>query len=162
MDSIYELPIVDMRGDVENLKKYQGQVMLVVNVASRCGFTPQYKQLETWYRQYQAKGLVVLGFPCNQFANQEPEENAKIKAFAESCFAVTFPIFAKVDVNGENQAPLYAFLQRNLKSWSFPKRVPWNFTKYLINRRGEVCYRFHPLIPSWWVERRIQSLLGKK
>ena len=136
--------------------------MLIVNVASRCGFTPQYKQLESWYRQYQSQGFVVLGFPCNQFAGQEPENNQKIKAFAQSCFAVTFPLFAKIDVNGEHKAPIYAFLQKNLKETCFLKRIPWNFTKYLVSRNGEVCARFWPIAPRWWVEKHIQKMLKKE
>lgn len=159
MKCIYDIPVVDINGQTIDLKPHHDKVVLVVNVASRCGFTRQYPQLETWYRKYQAQGFVVLGFPCNQFANQEPEENSKIKQFAQSCFSVTFPMFAKVDVNGQHQAPIYAYLQQHLLKWCFPKRVPWNFTKYLINRKGEVCHRFSPIVPSWWIEKRIQSLL---
>jgi glutathione peroxidase len=161
MQSIYDIPIQDLEGNTTNLNAYRGQVMMIVNVASRCGFTPQYKQLELWYRQYQSQGFVVLGFPCNQFAGQEPENNQKIKAFAQSCFAVTFPLFAKIDVNGEHKAPIYVFLQAHLKNCFF-KRIPWNFTKYLVNRKGEVCARFWPIAPRWWVEKRIQDVLKKE
>jgi glutathione peroxidase len=162
MQTIYDIPTQDIKGNTTNLDAYRGQVMLIVNVASRCGFTSQYKQLEKWYRQYQRHGFVVLGFPCNQFAGQEPEENANIYKFAQSCFAVTFPLFAKVDVNGEHKAPIYRFLQKNFKEKCFLKRIPWNFTKFLVNRQGEVCARFWPIAPRWWVEKCIQRMLEKE
>ena len=159
-ESIYNVPIENMNGKLSTLTDYHGQVLLIVNVASRCGFTSQYHQLETWYRKYKESGFIVLGFPCNQFAQQEPEDNLKIKEFAKGCFAVTFPLFAKINVNGVHQAPIYRYLKQYLKSWCIWKNVPWNFTKYLVNRKGEVCYRFWPIVPAWWVEKRIQKLLN--
>jgi glutathione peroxidase len=161
-ESIYKVPIETMHGELTTLIDYHGQVMLIVNVASRCGFTSQYHQLESWYRKYKESGFIVLGFPCNQFAQQEPDDNSKIKEFAKACFAVTFPLFAKVNVNGINQAPIYRYLKQYSKSWYIWKNIPWNFTKYLINRKGEVCYRFWPIVPRWWVEKRIHKLLNQE
>jgi glutathione peroxidase len=156
---IYDISVVDAKGNSQTLNDYRDKVMLVVNVASRCGFTRQYATLERWYRQYQAKGLEILAFPCNQFAGQEPEDNAKIQEFAKSCFATTFPIFAKVEVNGSQQAPIYQYLQTHLEKKLFFKNIPWNFTKYLVNRKGQVVYRFWPIVPKWYVEKKIQQLL---
>jgi glutathione peroxidase len=159
--TIYDIPIMTIQNNVTHLNAYKGQVMLIVNVASRCGFTQQYYQLEHWYQKFKKDGFVVLGFPCNQFANQEPEDSETISAFAESCFRVTFPLYAKVDVNGKNKAAIYSFLQKNLKQWCIWKSIPWNFTKFLINKHGEVCYRFWPITPRWWVEKRILELLNR-
>ena len=101
----------------------------------------------------------MLAFPCNQFAKQEPGSNEQIQSFAKSCFATTFPIFAKVDVNGKHQAPLYQYLQKHLKQKLWFKNIPWNFTKYLVNRNGEVLYRFWPIMPAWYVEKKILMML---
>ena len=157
--TIYDIEVQNALGHLHNLEAYQGKVLLIVNVASRCGFTKQYATLEQWYRKYQAKGLEVLAFPCNQFAKQEPDSNEQIQSFAKSCFATTFPIFAKVEVNGQHQAPLYQYLQTHLKQKLWWKNIPWNFTKYLVNQKGEVLYRFWPIVPSWYLEKKIQQLL---
>lgn len=155
---IYSIMVLDAQGHSKTLADYQNKVLLIVNVASRCGFTKQYAVLEKWYRKYQIQGLEILAFPCNQFASQEPEDNLKIQEFAKSCFATTFPIFAKIDVNGKDQAPIYRYLQNHLQKKVFFKKIPWNFTKYLVNQKGEVLSRFWPITPAWYIEKKIQAL----
>lgn len=154
-NSIYQVKVQNARGDLQDLRAYQGKVLLIVNVASRCGFTRQYATLEKWYRQYQAKGLEILAFPCNQFAQQEPDGNEEIQRFAQSCFSTSFPVFAKIAVNGAYQAPIYQYLQKHLKQKVMFKNIPWNFTKYLVSQNGDVLYRFWPIIPSWYIKKRI-------
>lgn len=129
--------------DVE-LSKYDGKVVLVVNVASECGLTPQYKDLQAIYDQYKDQGLVVLGFPCNQFGSQEPGTEAEIKQFCTENYGVTFDMFSKVDVNGEKAAPLYKYLTALETKPKGAGKVSWNFEKFLLNRKGEVVARFEP------------------
>jgi glutathione peroxidase len=133
-----------IEGKESSLKEYAGKVILVVNVASQCGNTPQYAGLEKLYRQYGQQGLVILGFPCNDFGAQEPGTNAEIKAFCTSTYEVTFPILDKIQVKGPDQAPLYAALSG--PEAKFPGDVKWNFGKFLIGRNGEVIARFEPSI----------------
>lgn len=158
----YSVQIESSNGQSLDFKTYAGQVLLIVNVASRCGFTSQYAQLQTWYQTYQPQGFTILAFPCNQFAAQEPESIDKIQAFAQSCFATSFPIFAKVDVKGPHQAPIYRHLQKHLKKTIFFKNIPWNFTKYLVDRHGQVRYRFWPVVPAWYIEKKIKMLLSEQ
>lgn len=141
---LYQIPIQTIQGKEITLKPYRGKILLIVNVASRCGFTSQYRELQQLYEDYQAKGLTVLGFPCNQFLDQEPADNQDIQAFASSCFRVTFPLFAKLNVRKPNQAPLYAYLAKHIqkKPWIF---VPWNFTKILVDQEGRVLKRYLPM-----------------
>ena len=139
-DSIYSVPLKDIDGKDASLKPYQGKVMLVVNVASKCGFTPQYTALEAIYKKYEPQGLVVCGFPCNQFGGQEPGTDAEIKEFCSSKFSVTFPMFDKLEVNGANRHPLYVLLAGATSP--FPGNIKWNFTKFLIGRDGTVLKRF--------------------
>lgn len=143
MNPIFDIPIQTMQGDITTLKPYAGKYIIIVNVASRCGFTSQYKALEALYREYQTRDIVILGFPCNQFGQQESGSNHEIKQFAESCFLVTFPLFAKIDVKGKNQAPLYRYIQQHIvkKPWFF---LPWNFTKIVIDPEGNVLRQFYP------------------
>ena len=141
MSGLYDVPVLAMDGQQTTLKPYQGRVLLIVNVASRCGFTPQYADLESLYREYEPSGLTVLGFPCDQFLHQEPGGNAQIKAFAESCFRVTFPLFAKIEVNGARRAPLYDYLATHIEKKPL-KFIPWNFTKVLVNAEGRVLRRY--------------------
>src|SRR6266852_2896027 len=138
--SIHDTPVKDIDGKDVSLKPYRGKVLLIVNVASRCGFTPQYKELEAVYEKYKDKGLVVLGFPCNQFGGQEPGTNEEIKQFCASKFNVTFPLFDKIDVNGPNRHPLYASLAG--KDSPYPGDIKWNFSKFLISRDGKIVKRF--------------------
>lgn len=144
--SIYDVPVDTMDGGRTNLKAYEGKVMLLVNVASRCGFTSQYKELEAMHQEYREEGLAILGFPCNQFAQQEPGTDAEIKEFAESCYRVSFPLFAKIDVKGKNQAPLYAFIKKHIKRRPF-KFIPWNFSKILVDPKGNVLKQYLPITP---------------
>ena len=140
---IHRIPLVDIQGNETSLKKYQGKVLLIVNVASKCGFTGQYEGLEALHRKYMTKGLVVLGFPCNQFLGQEPGSNEEIAQFCRSKYDVSFPMFAKLDVKGDNQHPLFAYLTG--KASPKPGKVSWNFNKFLIGRNGKLVERFGSL-----------------
>ena len=139
-DSIYDIPLKDIDGKDTSLKQYQGQVMLVVNVASKCGFTPQYTALEALQKKYGFQGLVVCGFPCNQFLHQEPGTAAEIKEFCTSKYSVTFPLFDKLEVNGDHRHPLYTMLAGT--NSPFAGNIKWNFTKFLIGRDGKILNRF--------------------
>jgi glutathione peroxidase len=139
-DSIYDVPLKDIDGKDTSLKPYQGKVMLIVNVASKCGYTPQYKDLEAVYQKYKDQGLVVLGMPCNQFGSQEPGTNEEIKQFCSSKYNVTFPMFDKLEVNGANRHPLYTKLAGNDSPAAGD--IKWNFTKFLVGRDGKVVKRF--------------------
>ena len=137
---LHDLAVQDIDGKAGTLAPFKGRVLLIVNVASECGYTPQYQGLEALHGKYHAKGLSVLGFPCNQFGAQEPGTNAEIKKFCSMTFHVTFPLFAKIDVNGANRHPLYATLAG--KGAPFPGNVKWNFEKFLVGRDGTVLARF--------------------
>jgi glutathione peroxidase len=139
-DSIYSISLNDIDGQPTSLKAYEGKVLLIVNVASKCGYTPQYTGLEALQEKYKAKGFTVLGFPCNQFGSQEPGTNKEIKQFCSSQYQVTFPLFDKIDVNGPKRHPLYALLAGN--GSPFPGDIKWNFTKFLIGRDGKILKRF--------------------
>lgn len=140
--SLYEIPLKDIDGKGTSLKEYKGKVILIVNVASKCGLTPQYKALEALHQKYQEQGLVVSGFPCNDFAGQEPGTNEEIKTFCSVNYKVSFPLFDKLHVKGPEQHPLYAALTG--KSSPFPGDVKWNFGKFLISRDGKIIQRFEP------------------
>ncbi len=161
-ESIYDIPLKDIDGKDTSLKPYQGKVLLIVNVASKCGFTPQYKALEALYLKYKDQGLVVLGFPCNQFAHQEPGTDAEIKEFCTSKYDVTFPMFDKLEVNGNNRHPLYVLLAG--KESPFPGNIGWNFTKFLVGRDGKILKRFNsPVKPdSAEVTQAIETALAAK
>jgi len=161
-DSIYNVPLKDIDGNSTSLKPYQGKVLLIVNVASKCGFTPQYAALEAVYKKYQDQGLVVLGFPCNQFAHQEPGTDLEIKQFCTSKFDVTFPMFDKIDVNGANRNPLYVLLAG--EGSPFPGDIGWNFTKFVVGRDGKIVNRFpSPVKPnSPEVTHAIEAALAAK
>jgi len=145
--SVYDFSALSVDGREVPLKQYKGNVLLIVNTASQCGFTPQYAGLETLYAQYKDRGLVVLGFPCNQFGAQEPGTEAEIAQFCELNYGVSFPMFAKIDVNGPRAHPLYQFLKSE-KSGIFGvigfEAIKWNFTKFLVDRSGDVVARFAP------------------
>ena len=146
-ESVYDFaaPLLDRR--VMSLGEFKGRVLLIVNTASRCGFTPQYAGLESLYRTYKDRGLVVLGFPCNQFGAQEPGDAGEIRAFCEHNYEVSFPMFAKIDVNGENAHPLYQYLKSRkpgLLGHSGGGAIKWNFTKFLVDRGGQVVARYAP------------------
>ncbi len=161
-ESIYDIPLKDIDGNSTSLKPYQGKVLLIVNVASKCGFTPQYTALEAVYKKYKDQGLVVLGFPCNQFAHQEPGTDLEIKQFCTSKFDVTFPMFDKIEVNGPNRHPLYVLLAG--QDSPFPGNIGWNFTKFVIGRDGKILNRFaSPVKPdSPEVTHAIETALAAK
>jgi glutathione peroxidase len=161
-ESIYDLPLKDIDGKDTSLKPYQGKVMLIVNVASKCGFTPQYTALEALHQKYKDRGLVVLGFPCNQFGGQEPGTDAEIKQFCSSKYNVTFPMFDKIEVNGANRHPLYVMLAG--KESPFAGDIGWNFTKFLIGRDGKILNRYGSKVKpdSEEVTKAIEAALAAK
>ena len=141
-ESLYDLPLKDIDGKETSLKPFKGEVMLIVNVASKCGNTPQYAALEKDYEKYKDQGFVVLGFPCNQFHEQEPGSNAQIKEFCTETYGVVFPMFDKLNVNGAERSPLYTQLAG--PDAAFPGDIKWNFTKFLVGRDGNILARFEP------------------
>lgn len=157
MTSLYEIPVIAIDGNETTLTPYMGRVLLIVNVASRCGFTPQYAELETLYRDYEQRGLTVLGFPCDQFLHQEPGSNEEIKAFADSCFRVTFPMYAKIDVNGAHRSPLYAYLAKHIEKKPL-KLIPWNFSKILVDANGRVLRRYLPTTSFKTIKKDLEKL----
>lgn len=144
MASIYDFSAKDIDGNEQKLDAYRGKTLLIVNVASKCGFTPQYEGLEALYRTFKGQGLVVLGFPCDQFGHQEPGDEAEIKNFCSLNYDVTFPMFAKIDVNGSNAHPLYRYLKHEAKGLLGSEAIKWNFTKFLVDRDGKVVKRYAP------------------
>jgi len=142
--ALYTIPVTTISGESTTLESYRGHVLLVVNVASRCGFTPQYAGLEELYRRYRDRGLVVLGFPCDQFGHQEPGTEHEIRQFCSLAYDVTFPMFAKVDVNGPNEHPVYTALKSQATGVLGTTAVKWNFTKFLVARDGTVLKRYAP------------------
>jgi glutathione peroxidase len=160
--SLYDIPLKDIDGKSTSLKEYKGKVLLIVNVASKCGYTPQYSALESIYKKYQDKGFVVLGFPCNDFGQQEPGSTEQIKAFCASRYEVTFPMFEKLHVKGDTQHPLYAALSG--KDAPFPGDVKWNFGKFLVSRDGKIIQRFESKVKpdSDVVTSSIEAALAAK
>lgn len=161
MNSIYEIPVQKIDGTVSDLSSYHGQVLLIVNVASQCGFTPQYHGLQNLYRKYKDQGFAILGFPCNQFGNQEPDSNIEIRKFCELHYHVTFPMFSKINVNGENAHPLFQYLKSRARGVLGSLSVKWNFTKFLVDRSGNVRMRFAPATPPESLEGETEKLLSE-
>lgn len=143
-----------------NMRQFKGKVVLIVNTASKCGFTPQYEGLETLYKKYESKGLVILGFPCNQFLSQEPGNEAEIAKFCSNKYNVTFQMFGKIDVNGDNTHPLYKYLKTSL-SGTMGNDIKWNFTKFLIDRNGKPVKRFAPTVKPEEITGDIEKLLAE-
>ena len=141
---LYDIPVTTIDGETITLDRYRGKALLIVNVASRCGFTPQYEGLEALYRKHKDKGFVVLGFPCNQFGRQEPGSEAEIRSFCDEHYSVTFPLFAKIDVNGPNAHPLYRYLKSAKKGLLGRETIAWNFTKFLVGRNGRSAAAIRP------------------
>ena len=158
MASIYDFNATSLTGEDTPLKRFEGKVLLIVNTASACGFTPQYKGLEVLQQKYAARGFSVLGFPCNQFGRQEPGSAAEIGQFCSSNYAVSFPMFDKIDVNGDNAYPLYQYL-RGEKSGLLGSSIKWNFTKFLIDRSGKVVGRYAPTTTPEQLTKDIEALL---
>lgn len=157
--SIYDIKVKDIDGAEFTLEKYKSKVMLIVNVASKCGFTGQYEGLEKLHENYSDKGLAVLGFPCNQFLAQEPGTEDEIKEFCSLTFGVKFDMFSKIDVNGENTHELYKYLKSNSKGFMGTDIIKWNFTKFLVNRDGKVIKRYAPSTTPQQIEQDIVELL---
>jgi glutathione peroxidase len=157
--SVYEFSAKDIAGQEQSLKTYQDKVLVIVNVASKCGFTPQYKGLEELYEKYKDRGLEVLGFPCNQFGSQEPGDEKEIASFCELNFGVKFPLFSKVDVNGKNEHPLYGYLKETKPGILGTEGIKWNFTKFLVDRKGQVVERFAPNAEPKDLSGAIEKLL---
>ena len=158
MSMIYNFNVVDINGNEVSLSQYKGKVLLVVNTASNCGFTPQYEELEALYRDLASKGLVVLGFPCNQFGKQEPGDDKQVQEFCELNFGVSFPMFSKVEVNGENSSPLYQYLKKQAPGVLGTKTIKWNFTKFLVDSKGQVIGRFAPNVSPLKLKNNIGQL----
>ena len=158
MSSIYDFTAKSLQGEDVSLKRFAGQVLLIVNTASACGFTPQYKGLEKLQQAYGPRGFSVLGFPCNQFGRQEPGNAAQIQQFCTSNYAVSFPMFDKIDVNGDHAHPLYQYL-KGAKSGLLGPSIKWNFTKFLIDRSGKVVARHAPTTTPEALTREIEALL---
>lgn len=181
MMSIYDFTVKDIRGNDVHLKSYQGKVLLIVNTATKCGLTPQFEGLETIYRNFKGQPFEILSFPSNQFLNQAPENNQEIEKFCQLQYHVTFPTFAKIEVNGEGTHPLYEFLReqqpddieneqtkglkeilKKLKQ-EFPgNSIQWNFTKFLVNKQGEVVKRYSPTISPEEIKEDIEDLLNEE
>lgn len=183
--SFYKFTMNDLDGKPVSMSDYKGKVVLIVNVASRCGLTPQYEGLVSLYKKYQSQGLVVLGFPCNQFLGQEPGTSEEIRGFCSATYGVDFPIFEKIEVNGPNAAPLYKWLKKKATFKGYPAQhadfaamldqihqktqsgydkgdeIRWNFGKFLIDRKGKVVARFEPMVTPEEIESQIQALLQK-
>ena len=157
--SVYDYSAPRLDGAAQSLQAFRGRVLLIVNTASQCGFTPQYAGLEALYRAHHARGFEILGFPCNQFGAQEPGGSDEIAAFCERNYGVSFPMFAKVDVNGPAAHPLYRFLTRSKPGLFGLKRIKWNFTKFLIDRSGKVVARFAPSTKPQDLAPKVEELL---
>lgn len=157
--SIYDFEVTTIEGQKITLAEYKGKVLLIVNVASKCGLAYQYEGLETLYKKYKDKGLVILGFPCNQFSDQEPGSNEQIKSFCSLTYGVSFPMFAKINVNGENTHPLYVYLKKEQTGILGSEGIKWNFTKFLVDKNGVVVDRFASATKPEDIEKDILGLL---
>lgn len=158
--SLYEYQVETIAGEQHSLEQYRGQVLLIVNTASKCGFTPQYDGLQKLYEQFKDQGLTILGFPCDQFMHQEPGDEAEIAEFCRLNYGVTFPMFAKIEVNGAGQHPLYGHLTAAAPGLLGSKAIKWNFTKFLVDRQGVVTQRFAPNTEPADIAPAIEALLG--
>jgi glutathione peroxidase len=156
--SIYDIRVTNAAGEEKSLEDYRGKVLLIVNVASKCGFTPQYKGLQDLYEKFKDQGLEILGFPCNQFLGQEPGSNEEIQDFCQVNYGVSFPVFAKIDVNGSDAHPLYKHLTKEA-SGILGGAIKWNFTKFLVDRDGKVVKRFAPNTEPEKMTDKIEELL---
>jgi glutathione peroxidase len=160
MATIYDFSARDIDGKERSLADYREKTLLVVNVASRCGFTPQYKGLEQLQRQFAAQGLTVLGFPCDQFGHQEPGDEAEIRQFCSTTYDVSFPMFGKVEVNGADAHPLYKWLKHEARGVLGTEGIKWNFTKFLVDRDGRVVRRYGPADTPEKIARDLPAVLG--
>ncbi len=156
--NIYDFSVKDAKGNMVDLSEYRGKVLLIVNTATGCGFTPQYEGLQDLYEKYKEKGFEILDFPCNQFAGQAPGTEEEIVDFCQSRYGVTFRQFAKIEVNGKNEAPLYTFLKKQ-KGGLFGDNIKWNFTKFLVDKDGNIIERFAPTVKPEKLDEKINNLL---
>jgi len=159
MSTVYDFEAKTIDGGAQKLDSYKGKVLLIVNVASKCGFTPQYKGLETLWRKYQDKGLVILGFPCDQFGHQEPGDENEIKNFCSLNYEVSFPMYAKIEVNGAQAHPLYQYLKSTAPGLLGTEGIKWNFTKFLVGKDGKVVERYGSVDTPEKIEADIAKLL---
>jgi len=159
MTTAHDFQATSLDGKPVPLKEFSGKVMLIVNTASKCGFTPQYEGLEALYQKYRDQGLVVLGFPCNQFGAQEPGSAVEIGSFCEKNYGVSFPMFEKIDVNGDTAHPLYQWLKKSARGFLGSQRIKWNFTKFLLDRQGNPIERYAPVKKPQDLARDIEALL---
>ena len=160
METAFDFTVSDIKGRPVDLAQYKGKVLLIVNTASQCGFTPQYKGLQELHERYKDRGLVVLGFPCDQFGHQEPGQNDEIGQFCELNFGVTFPLFSKIEVNGSNAAPVYKHLKKAAKGVLGTESIKWNFTKFLVSRDGKTVTRFGSRTKPEELIKEIEARLG--
>lgn len=160
MTSVFDFNAETSGGQEKSLEEYRGKVLLIVNTASKCGLTPQFEGLEALYKKYQEQGLIILGFPCNQFANQDPGSNDEITEFCQLNYGVSFPMFGKIDVNGSGTTDLYKHLKTEAPGALGTKRIKWNFTKFLVDQHGNVIKRFSPTTKPEDIESHIETLLG--
>ena len=158
-NSVYDFSVDTMDGKQISLEQYRGKTLLIVNTASKCGFTPQYRDLEAMYKALQPKGLEILGFPCNQFGGQEPGSHQEIQSFCQLNYEVSFPLFAKVDVNGDNAIALYDYLKEQAPGLLGSKMVKWNFTKFLVDKEGKVLERFAPKTTGDTLKQAVENAL---
>lgn len=158
--SIYDFSVYDTKGNPVSLYDFKDKVLLIVNVASKCGYTPQYEGLEDLYKMHGSENFMVLGFPCNQFGQQEKGSNDEIQQFCKLNYGVTFPVFAKIDVNGSNASPLYKFLKESARGVLGSKMIKWNFTKFLISKDGQVLKRYPPTTEPKQIEGDIRAALN--
>jgi glutathione peroxidase len=159
-DSLYDLEVTTLDGQTHRMDEWRGQVLLVVNTASKCGFTPQYEGLQALHERFGERGLAVLGFPCNQFGAQEPGDAAEIREFCDTRFGVSFPLFAKIDVNGDDTHPLYQHLKSEAPGLLGSRNIKWNFTKFLVDRDGNILERFAPTTKPEKLASQIERALG--
>lgn len=158
--SIYDFNIKDIDGKDISMSKYQDKVILIVNVASKCGFTPQYEGLENLYQKYKNNSFMILGFPSNQFSEQEPASNGEIKIFCTTTYDVHFDMFAKIDVNGDNSIPLYKYLKKEQSGFLWTESIKWNFTKFLVDSKGNVIKRYGSSTTPQSIQKDIEKLLN--
>ena len=159
MNNIYDIHIKDSSSKEVSMSKFEGKTLLIVNVASKCGLTPQYKGLQSLYEEYKDRNFVVLGFPCNQFGGQEPGTNSEINNFCEVNYSVTFPIFSKIKVNGPDSHPLFKLLKNDKPGIFRTESIKWNFTKFLVNSSGKIIDRFSPRVEPKYIRSEIERIL---